>query len=137
MPDTKLAETLLRMASKDLRALEGMQGPPFDDEVFGFHAQQCLEKALKAWLCLTPTPFPRTHDLDALVRLLDSSGQSVPEHLRPLVHLSDFAVEYRYAEMPLGPLDRADVTDRALELLQLVSGLVRAAAGGPAHRGEG
>jgi HEPN domain-containing protein len=41
------------MATKDLRALQGMlDNKTFADEVFGFHAQQIVEKSLKAWLSL-------------------------------------------------------------------------------------
>lgn len=40
--------------TKDLRALQGMSDPDvFADEVFGFHAQQAAEKALKAWLAVS------------------------------------------------------------------------------------
>ncbi len=39
----------LRMAGKDLRALNVMLAPDsVDDEIFGFHAQQAVEKSLKA-----------------------------------------------------------------------------------------
>lgn len=42
---------LLSAAYKDLRALRGMlDAHVFVDEIFGFHAQQAAEKALKAWL---------------------------------------------------------------------------------------
>jgi hypothetical protein len=44
-------EGLLLMAGKDFDAMRGMVGCPlFADEIFGFHAQQAIEKALKAWL---------------------------------------------------------------------------------------
>jgi hypothetical protein len=52
MGDLEHAGSLLRMAHKDFNALQGMQGNPlFADEIFGFHVQQAVEKALKAWLC--------------------------------------------------------------------------------------
>ena len=42
---------LLAMARKDLVALAGMGDlKVFADEIFGFHAQQATEKALKSWL---------------------------------------------------------------------------------------
>ena len=45
------AQDLLRMARKDFDALRGMLDHPlFADEIFGFHAQQAIEKSLKAWL---------------------------------------------------------------------------------------
>ncbi|MDP2822615.1 MAG: hypothetical protein Q8O52_08040 [Sulfuritalea sp.] len=45
------ARGLLLMARTDFDAMRGMIGNPlFADEVFGFHAQQTVEKSLKAWL---------------------------------------------------------------------------------------
>ena len=45
------ARGLLLMARKDFDAIRGKIGNPlFADEVFGFHAQQAIEKSLKASL---------------------------------------------------------------------------------------
>ena len=45
------AKEILKMAGKDLRALQIMLDPePVDVEIFGFHAQQAVEKSLKAWI---------------------------------------------------------------------------------------
>jgi HEPN domain-containing protein len=41
-----------------------------------FHAQQCVEKYIKALLVFRATPFPRTHDIRTLRALL-------PPRLRP------------------------------------------------------
>jgi len=63
------------MASKDLRALSGMTDPGvFAEEIFGFHAQQAIEKALKAWLAWLDVEYPRTHDLSLLLSLLRERG---------------------------------------------------------------
>ncbi|MDX8409604.1 MAG: HEPN domain-containing protein [Mariprofundales bacterium] len=51
MKDTNQTQMLLSMARKDMSALQGMRDPEiFAEEIFGFHAQQVAEKALKAWL---------------------------------------------------------------------------------------
>jgi hypothetical protein len=57
MSDLDHARSLLEMAKGDLNALRGMTSPAlalipelFSDEVFGFHAQQAVEKCLKAWI---------------------------------------------------------------------------------------
>lgn len=39
-------------------------------DTVGFHAQQCVEKYLKALLTFHGTPFPKVHDIEKLVRLL-------------------------------------------------------------------
>ena len=47
------AAHLLRMARKDLQAMRALSDPDVVDvETFGFHAQQAVEKAFKAWLDL-------------------------------------------------------------------------------------
>ncbi len=49
MPDIKQAAAMLRIAQRDLAALYGMaDAAVFADEIFGFHAQQAIEKCLKA-----------------------------------------------------------------------------------------
>ena len=45
MKDLEHAAMMLKMATKDLKALQGMLNrETFADEVFGFHAQQIVEK---------------------------------------------------------------------------------------------
>lgn len=67
------ARTLHLMAAKDIKALRGMtDGETFDDEIFGFHAQQAVEKSLKAWIAAIGGTFPLTHDLRLL--LFDFAG---------------------------------------------------------------
>ena len=49
MADREHARSMPRMAHKDFNALVGMrENPLFADEIFGFHVQQAVEKALKA-----------------------------------------------------------------------------------------
>ena len=49
MADLEHARSMLRMAHKDFNALVGMrENSLFADEIFGFHVQQAVEKALKA-----------------------------------------------------------------------------------------
>lgn len=62
MPNRAEIELLLTMARKDLKALSGMTDADiFAEEIFGFHAQQAIEKALKAWLTWLDVEYPRTH----------------------------------------------------------------------------
>jgi len=42
-------------------------------DVTCFHAQQCVEKYLKALLVLNRTDFPKTHDIRRLVEMLPAS----------------------------------------------------------------
>jgi len=61
------ARQLLRMAAKDIKALDLMILPEsIDDEIFGFHAQQAVEKALKAWITAIGGSYGFVHDLRIL-----------------------------------------------------------------------
>ena len=65
------------MANKDANALRGMiDNPLFAVEIFGFHAQQAIEKALRAWLASSLQDFPLTHDLSRILGLLEESGEA-------------------------------------------------------------
>lgn len=96
----------LEYATTDLQAAEtlltsGLSGPAC------FHAQPAAEKALKAYLLwLGATSVPRTHDLGALSERIRRCGGSVPAE-QALSHLSDYAVESRYPELPLPGHDEA------------------------------
>ena len=90
------ARGLLLMARKDFDAMRGMIGNPlFADDVFGFHAQQAIEKALKAWLAARSIDFPLTHDISRLLGLLEQAGVDV-SLFWPLVQYTVFAVQARY-----------------------------------------
>jgi HEPN domain-containing protein len=120
------ARQLLRAARKDWKALGGMHdAEAFAEEIFGFHAHQAAEKALKAWLSLLGVEFPRTHDLSLLLGVLESHGRRV-EALQDLIEFNPFAVQCRYdafEEMGI-PLDRASVTERIGDLLRQIENLV-------------
>jgi HEPN domain-containing protein len=62
MADIKQAAAMLRIAHRDLAALRGMADVAvFADEIFGFHAQQAIEKSLKAWMCALGLSYPFAH----------------------------------------------------------------------------
>ena len=51
------AHQMLVMASKDIKAMKSLLSPESaDDEIFGFHAQQAVEKSLKAWIAVVGAP---------------------------------------------------------------------------------
>lgn len=49
----------------------------FHEAVWGFQVQQTIEKALKAWLYLFGVEPPFTHDLVALLKLLNQAGLDI------------------------------------------------------------
>ncbi len=104
------AELLLHKAQQDEFALEKLiPDPASPDEIIGFHAQQAVEKMLKAVLTNAAVYYARTHNLDALLGLLRDYGISFPGELEDVGRLTPFAARFRYVDMApeLGmPFDR-------------------------------
>jgi HEPN domain-containing protein len=69
--------------------------PPLRDSA-SFHCQQAAEKYMKALLQELGTAFPKTHDLDTLVKLLLPDVPTLARFRRRLDALTSYAVEYRY-----------------------------------------
>ena len=127
MSDLEHARMMLGMARKDFQAIQGMKDDKkFADEIFGFHAQQAVEKALKAWLSLVGIGYPKIHDLEELFALLEEHEETVPEQYRGLIDLSDFAVQFRYESFEDlgGGLDRAEVILQVAKLVEFVEKLI-------------
>lgn len=61
-----------------------------------FHAQQCVEKYLKAYLVWQGVYFPKTHEIEALVALM-------PGKVRPTLSAEDQALLTEYAIGPRYP----------------------------------
>ena len=100
------ARALLVIAHRDLQAAQGMTDPgTFHEAVWGFQLQQAVEKALKAWLYWLGQSPAFTHDLVALLKLLQRCGVDIDPY-RSLGRLTDFAVQWRYDEQP--PEQRLD-----------------------------
>lgn len=91
-------ESDLRTATITLRA---QRNCPTD--TICFHAQQCVEKYLKALLVLSSTPFPKTHDLATISALL-------PEAQRPDVSPTVLERFTDYATITRHPGDYAEIT---------------------------
>lgn len=96
---------LHRLATGDLYACRKLaDDAEVDDDIIGFHAQQAVEKALKAALVLADSELPHTHDLELLVEQIKRAGTTVPDELSRTEWLTPWAAELRYDERI--PLDR-------------------------------
>jgi HEPN domain-containing protein len=90
---------LLALAEKDYKAaliLARADDPQTD--AADFHLQQAVEKALKAWLALRGIDYPKTHDLNPLLGLLEDQDENI-EPFWTLLKQNPFAVQFRY-ELP-------------------------------------
>lgn len=77
-----------------LRELRARKNPNYDASCF--HAQQCVEKYLKARLLKAGISFPKTHDLTYLLGLLKEIEPLWISFENQFRALNDYAVEYRY-----------------------------------------
>lgn len=64
-----------------------------------FDAQQAAEKAIKALLIRLGVHFPRLHDLNELLSLVEKGGGTVPDYVKKAAALTEYAVESRYPGM--------------------------------------
>ena len=104
--ELEFADLLLRKAASDLSAARALAADSDQrDGVVGFHAQQAVEKSLKAVLAVRGLEIPRTHDIDLLTRLVAAKPAELPKALADGKSLSPWAVAMRYDEME-ATLDR-------------------------------
>lgn len=102
-----LARRFLALADRDIRAFRKLSDDSeIDDEVVGFHAQQAVEKCLKAVLAKHRVELRKTHDLQLLIDLLAQNNLPSPPLCDGIHTLGPFAVELRYDLMATEPLDR-------------------------------
>jgi HEPN domain-containing protein len=116
------ARVLLRKAGADEAVIRKIGADTeIADEIVGFHAQQAVEKAIKAVLSANGIRYRFTHNLRYLRQLSQESGIELPPNLDGIEKLTPFAAIERYggeepipsAPEPEGPssLDR----DQALK----------------------
>lgn len=103
-----VASLLLTAAGQDQLAAQLLSAnPAVGDAIVGFHAQQAIEKTLKAVLSVHRVEFRRTHDLLVLLDLLYDHGITPPPDANWLDELNPYAVEARYGALAPSGLDRA------------------------------
>ncbi len=66
--------------------------------LISFAAQQCAEKAIKAYLVHRKLRFPNTHNIDDLLKILKSVEPELSETLKQAAILSDYAIAFRYPD---------------------------------------
>jgi HEPN domain-containing protein len=103
-----LAVVLAGKAEDDAKAMQLLvPNSEISDEIVGFHAQQAVEKWLKAVMALHGLKEARIHDLGRLVEILGEAGIALPPAADLLDDLSIYAVPLRYADLlDAEPLDR-------------------------------
>ncbi len=103
-----MADVMLEAARRDAAAcLALINIPDIHDSMVGFHAQQVVEKSIKAALFKHGVMVPKTHNIALLLDTLPQAGIAAPPHADVLDMLNPYAVAARYGALDVGPLDRA------------------------------
>jgi HEPN domain-containing protein len=101
---------LLSLAREDLAAAEALdRAERVSDAPVGFHAQQAVEKALKAALARRNRDFPFTHDIGLLMQLCQDAGLELPSGLAEADRLTPYAAAIRYGLGDPGSVPTSDV----------------------------
>lgn len=106
----ELASLLDRKAKEDATAVrEFAANSEISDGIIGFHAQQAVEKWLKAAMALHGVSQARIHDIGRLLQLLENEDIELPANADRLDELTIYAVPLRYDDLlDAEPLDRDD-----------------------------
>ncbi|MBE0504517.1 MAG: HEPN domain-containing protein [Desulfuromonadales bacterium] len=127
MCDLEHARQMLSIAKRDLKALGGMlDAETFAYEIFGFHAQQTAEKALKAWISALGGTYGFTHDLGLLLNSLGNLGADCSNYSE-LLDLTIFAVHFRYDDAgdDSGFPEREEILERLSALVARVEDVLK------------
>ena len=112
-----LARKYLALADRDIKTfLKLVDDPQIDDEPIGFHAQQSVEKCLKAVLAYHQVEFRRTHDLKSLYEAFQIDNIALPPFSDELLSLNPFAVLFRYEFLNTETIDRQHTRHLVLSL---------------------
>ena len=86
-----------------------------------FHAQQCVEKYLKAWLQESNIAFPRTHGLEELLDLIVPTVVAWNSWRSDFLVLTTHAVDFRYP----GKSATASDAHHAMQICEMVRQAIR------------
>lgn len=100
-PDPReTSRILLKKAEEDATAVREFAGnPEIADSIIGFHAQQAVEKWLKAVTAANGVRHSTIHDIDRLIEIVEATGVEVSLDRDSLAVLTQYAVPMRYDEL--------------------------------------
>lgn len=102
-----LARELVGLAQDDHSAAQALVDVrTVTDAIVVFHAQQAVEKALKAVLASVGVDYPFTHNIAFLLQRCEDAGASAPPSLAQADLLTPYGVAMRYDARSPVTLDR-------------------------------
>lgn len=123
-----MAGAMLESARRDAAAYRALvANDAIHDSVLGFHAQQVVEKAIKASLFRHAVFVPRTHNIAQLLDVLKDAALPMPPHADEIDSLNPYAVQARYGTLDAGSLDRHVVGVWLNDVLAWAAGQVNGA----------
>jgi HEPN domain-containing protein len=103
------AQRFIRIADRDITAFKVLKNVPATHiATVCFHAQQAVEKSIKAVLILHGVELRRTHNLRQLVSMLSDINITPPVSSDELQKLNPYAVTFRYDDREIELLSRDD-----------------------------
>ena len=108
------AEEDYLVATRELEA-----NPPALDAVC-FHAQQCIEKYMKAILQEKEIEFEKIHDLDVLLQQCGSFIPELRDYRDDLIRLSAYAVDIRYPGFRVSEEEAKECVDSMEKIQQII-----------------
>lgn len=125
MAEDSVARLLLESAGRDASTVETLADlGHIHDSIVGFHAQQAVEKYMKAVLSAHGIAFRRTHDLIDLLDALADNRIPPPPYANTLDELNPYAVEARYGMIEPSGLDRGGISAFLVEIQHWAEDLV-------------
>ncbi len=119
------AKALLRKAANDLIAADATLPTEQALDTVCFHAQQAVEKSLKAILAFHDREYPRHHDLAELLDLVKPLAPELVALEDRILRLTPYAVAVRYDDEFDPRLNEAtQAFDTAAEVLRLSNEIV-------------
>ena len=106
---TKLAKDWLKSSISDLMNIEAILDNDFLTHIVAFHAQQAIEKALKAVIENRNERIPKVHSLRKLIEIMD---EDIEYDLELIKLLDSLYIESRYpTDMGLLPCGKPTLED--------------------------
>ena len=114
-------EEWLFKADRDLKGAIGMYDLSLEDLTV-YHAQQCAEKALKAYLVFHARPLVKSHDLEELLRLCINLDTDFHQIQNEVIGLQGLDTRFRYPDVILNPDE--NTTKQSLDFAEIVLNFV-------------
>ena len=115
-------------ASNDLKsALKPMSGNDTIPDTAIYHAQQCAEKALKAYLAFRTQPIQKSHDLELLADLCSDLDEQFGSIMDDAKLLTPYHTAFRYSDIEMSPgeEDVSEAIGKAEKILEFVKSLIK------------